>query len=100
MVYLFVVYLFVVYQGHRWTDSSPTDYTNWNRGEPNDAGGIEDCVSMINTGKWNDINCFFSKPFVCKIQKGVPLSTTPVIPTASSCKLYVIELKYKTTYLL
>nr|XP_011422437.3 macrophage mannose receptor 1 isoform X2 [Crassostrea gigas] len=73
-----------VERGHRWTDSSPTDYTNWNRGEPNDAGGIEDCVSMISNGKWNDINCFFSKPFICKVQRGVPLSTTPVIPTASS----------------
>jgi gliding motility-associated-like protein len=30
-------------------------YTNWNTGEPNDAGG-EDCAQFLATGKWNDLN--------------------------------------------
>ncbi|XP_055995966.1 macrophage mannose receptor 1-like isoform X2 [Ostrea edulis] len=74
-----------VERGHKWTDGTPTDYTNWNRGEPNNFADTEDCVTMnLGSGGWNDINCYFSKPFVCKIPKGVPLSTPAVIPTAAA----------------
>ncbi|XP_061190966.1 perlucin-like protein [Saccostrea echinata] len=45
-----------------------TDYTNWNRGEPNDAGRNEDCVllSLDLKGKWNDFPCKSKLPFVCE----------------------------------
>nr|XP_022336336.1 macrophage mannose receptor 1-like isoform X2 [Crassostrea virginica] len=75
-----------VERGHRWTDGSATDYTKWNRGEPNDGQGREDCVAMLRgySGVWNDISCFFSKPFVCKVAKGIQLLTTAVAPTAAT----------------
>ena len=51
-----------------------TDYTNWNKGEPNDAGGREDCVFVYQyaassslSGKWNDAPCTFSVNYVCEI---------------------------------
>ncbi|XP_061179353.1 macrophage mannose receptor 1-like [Saccostrea echinata] len=71
--------------GHKWTDGSATDYTQWNRGEPNNFADTEDCVELTRgSGGWNDVNCFFSKPLVCKVAKGVQLSTTAALPTASS----------------
>ena len=41
-----------------WVDDSPLDYTHWYSGEPNNAGGNEDCVNMrggpLDPGTWND----------------------------------------------
>ncbi|CAN0081417.1 unnamed protein product, partial [Heterosigma akashiwo] len=54
-----------------WEDGSSSTYTNWNTGEPNDAGSIEDCVAMYTEdsgsgGYWNDEYCSSSYNFVCK----------------------------------
>ncbi len=39
-----------------WTDLSSRKYTNWNAGEPNNSGGVEDYAEMLgSTGKWNDL---------------------------------------------
>ncbi|CAI5648894.1 unnamed protein product [Oreochromis niloticus] len=50
-----------------WSDGSQFDFPNWAKGEPNDAGGREDCM-MINYGGRdyvNDAGCNANKPFVC-----------------------------------
>ena len=40
-----------------WYDQSPVTYTNWAGGEPNNAGGNEDCVQIYPDGFWNDLPC-------------------------------------------
>ncbi|CAD0196873.1 unnamed protein product [Chrysodeixis includens] len=42
-------------------------YNKWGPGEPNDAGGIEDCVVLTkDTGHLNDDSCHKRAPFICK----------------------------------
>jgi hypothetical protein len=43
-----------------WVTGATLDYTNWNQGEPNNVGGIENCVHMCSgdstaPGTWNDL---------------------------------------------
>ena len=50
-----------------WVDGSRATYTHWNTGEPNDAGGNEDCTMMLSSdGKWNDLACFNSFKYLCE----------------------------------
>lgn len=41
-----------------WLDGSKLDYSDWNSGQPDNGGGVEDCVYMWtdsqNCGAWND----------------------------------------------
>ena len=46
---------------------SPGNFTEWLSGEPNGAGGVEDCVEIrTKEGLWNDESCAFSKSSICK----------------------------------
>ncbi|CAG2187406.1 CD206 [Mytilus edulis] len=60
--------------GFEWSDGSPVDFMMWGPNEPNDKYQQEDC-GMLNrySNGWNDDNCYKTKNFVCKIQKGMPL---------------------------
>ena len=33
---------------YRWSDSSPSDFTNWDYGQPNDGLGMQKCVDMAD----------------------------------------------------
>uniref|UniRef100_A0A8D0E1F9 C-type lectin domain-containing protein n=1 Tax=Salvator merianae TaxID=96440 RepID=A0A8D0E1F9_SALMN len=53
----------------RWIDG--TDYnngfTNWSKGEPNDAGQREDCAQIHGAGEWNDVPCNYEESFyICE----------------------------------
>lgn len=43
-----------------WVKGEPTNYFNWGSGQPDNAGGVENCVQMQNgdsdTGTWNDLS--------------------------------------------
>ncbi|KAL0968616.1 hypothetical protein UPYG_G00269210 [Umbra pygmaea] len=49
-----------------WSDGTSFDYTNWNSGEPNNAGR-EPCIVTNWPGgnQWNDIRCENTYPSVC-----------------------------------
>ncbi|XP_057565804.1 low affinity immunoglobulin epsilon Fc receptor [Hippopotamus amphibius kiboko] len=52
-----------------WMDNNPLDYSNWQPGEPNDAGQGENCVMMLGSGQWNDAFCgSFLHGWVCDRQ--------------------------------
>ena len=40
-----------------WSSGESAAFTNWNSGEPNNSGGVEDYAEMLGSnGKWNDLN--------------------------------------------
>merc|ERR1719419_2086194 len=65
-----------------YVDGTPFDYSNWDSGQPNNGGGIEDMVHMWGGGKWNDKDAEFQAYGICKR----PASPTPITtgtPSAS-----------------
>jgi len=48
-----------------WADGSPTSYTDWAGGQPNNSGE-QDCARMLGDGKWNDTECANSYPALCR----------------------------------
>ena len=56
-----------------WVTGEPVTYTNWNPGEPNNAGN-EDYAQFVGGGKWNDLPNM-SLPYVIEFEYIV--TTTP-----------------------
>jgi CotH kinase protein/Lectin C-type domain/Putative metal-binding motif len=52
-----------------WGDNTPLDYTAWAGGEPNNAGGNENCAHLWDAagGQWNDIPCEITMSYVCRL---------------------------------
>lgn len=55
-----------------WADGSEVDFTNWNRGEPNNWGRREDCTLVMprHQGLWNDVHCRQRKFPLCQKRAG------------------------------
>uniref|UniRef100_A0A8C0J1Z9 C-type lectin domain-containing protein n=1 Tax=Chelonoidis abingdonii TaxID=106734 RepID=A0A8C0J1Z9_CHEAB len=41
-------------------------YSNWASNEPNNSEGIEDCVEVHSSGKWNDKSCGEKRLIICE----------------------------------
>ncbi|KAA8578956.1 hypothetical protein FQN60_006048 [Etheostoma spectabile] len=49
-----------------WTDGSKFNFKSWNRGEPNNNAGGENCLVMNwYEGQWNDWACTNQTSFAC-----------------------------------
>ncbi len=67
-----------------WSDSSEVTWTNWNRGEPSDSSGNEDCVEVYydvfdadGVHAWNDHDCTSDEfPFLCELDPDVDADAT------------------------
>ena len=51
-----------------WVDGSRATFTNWNKHEPNNLNGSEDCVNIFpwENWEWNDRRCADSLRYVCE----------------------------------
>ena len=56
-----------------WSDNSDVEYSFWGSGEPDDWGGDKDCSLLFHSleSGWNDENCRYSQPYICKKRKGL-----------------------------
>ena len=54
------------------SDGESVKFTNWNRGQPDNAGGNEDCAHLWKGHgfRWNDVPCSARMSFVCESQSG------------------------------
>ena len=51
----------------QWVDGTQTDHQAWNPGQPNNAGGNENCAVMLESvAAWHDTECFNNYRFVCR----------------------------------
>ncbi|XP_021353441.1 C-type lectin lectoxin-Lio3-like [Mizuhopecten yessoensis] len=59
-------------EGHwEWTPTGdPFTFTDWKVGEPNNSGGMENCLCLYKAHgfQWNDRNCHSQDHFICKAQ--------------------------------
>lgn len=52
-----------------WVNNgAPFSYTNWNTGEPNNVGNMENCATIAagTDLRWNDIDCNTNLRFICE----------------------------------
>uniref|UniRef100_A0A8C9Z4X0 C-type lectin domain-containing protein n=1 Tax=Sander lucioperca TaxID=283035 RepID=A0A8C9Z4X0_SANLU len=49
-----------------WSDGSTFDYKHWDKGQPDNKGGVENCLQMnYEERDWNDAPCNIIYPFLC-----------------------------------
>ena len=41
----------------RWARGNLIEYAAWGSGQPDDLGGVEDCVELRADNRWNDVAC-------------------------------------------
>jgi hypothetical protein len=64
----------------RWVTGETYSYTNWNPGEPNNAGN-EDYVQFVSNGKWNDLPNNYALPYVLEFEYLVTTSSWALYKT-------------------
>ena len=76
-----------------WVDGSQAIFTDWSQNQPDNWKGIEDCVEMVTSGKWNDKDCSDYLHYVCEIfigKLGASCSYKKSLILITTC------MKYKT----
>jgi hypothetical protein len=64
----------------RWVTGESYSYSNWNSGEPNNAGN-EDYVQFVSNGRWNDLPNNYSLPYVLEFEYLVTTSSWALYKT-------------------
>ena len=54
----------------QWIDGSLAVYLNFANNQPDDWKGTEDCVEMLPSRKWNDLNCNTPSHYSCELSSG------------------------------
>ncbi len=50
-----------------WSNGAPMKFAAFHPGEPNNAAGNEDCAEwFVQNGRWNDVDCFAPRHFMCE----------------------------------
>uniref|UniRef100_A0A914ZBD7 C-type lectin domain-containing protein n=1 Tax=Panagrolaimus superbus TaxID=310955 RepID=A0A914ZBD7_9BILA len=71
-----------------WTDGSPFDFTDWNKGEPQNTSGANCAAISTVDGYWTAQDCFKPKPFACQVPSSVYyIPTTPSYPANANCSM-------------
>ena len=95
--------------GWEWVTGEPFSYTNWDLGEPNNAGGGEDAIVFFNLnsqGLWNDIpgtrgQAGYIVEYDTSIASQVDLSIAKVVnnttPSEGDTIIYTISLTNNST---
>ena len=61
-------------------------FVNWDKKQPDDWHGEEDCVAIQYNGKWNDVSCSLKLRFVCKKHNAtIPPTQPPPLPNTGTC---------------
>jgi hypothetical protein len=66
----------------KWVTNEPVTYTNWNGGEPNNAGN-EDYAQFVGGGRWNDLPNL-SLPYVLEFEYIVTTTPWTVVSTSTT----------------
>jgi hypothetical protein len=53
----------------KWVTGSAVGFATWDINEPNNSGGIEDCVETLAGGFWNDAACSHLMAHVCECDR-------------------------------
>jgi hypothetical protein len=66
----------------QWVNGSDSSYTNWNNGQPDNAGG-EDFTELLNNGRWNDLPNNHHRRFIIEFSGTVSSLPTQVTYTVT-----------------
>jgi len=50
----------------RWVTGQALAYTNWAAGQPDNAGGVQDALTIRPGGAWSDENGATARPYLCE----------------------------------